>query len=1183
MRILELELRAVGPFDDFSLDLSAGDKGLHFIYGPNEAGKSSALRALPYLFFGFPPQLDDPHPYSSLRVGARICNDQNESLEFLRRKAAKNSLRAFDDATLVLDEALRRFLGHIDQSLFKTFFGIDHSMLVRGGQAIVEGQGDVGKILFSGSGVSELHTVLKNLDAEMEALFLPGSRAKKPRLNDHLSKLDAARNAIRDKRLSQRDWDEQRKALERDLRRKQKAEEDLQQFSRERNGLQRVLESLPFITKRADLLARRAELAPVPTLPPDFRERRQKVEQSLRLADADRTRATAAVGSINEQLKALDIPETFLNERDAIEPISRRLGVYQQAQDDRPALDAERRRLEEDALQTLHKIDKSLELADAGSVQLPETERNRIRALGGRYDALAKQLDQSNARVSDLLTEAEDTRKRLDALPEEPDATSLRTVLKQAITLGDIEHQLAALRDEHQAADEELAINFRQLSLWSGTRAELETLSYPTTETIERFDTELAEVEQELRDVRRDIQSCQETAEDLDRKIRHLRLEQDVPTEGNLNIARRRRDEGWVLVRRAWRDGEPVDDEIRMFLESVGKGREDLAAGFEQTIEQADDIADRLRREASRVATLSELQAQREACEERITRLTEHLGETKSRRQILLQEWSRVWERAGIAPLLPREMLAWTRQYSQLAQQAKNVRLLYNDIQRLKQRLVEQWDKLSNEIEGISHESIDSNISLVALINKAELLLSSIGKVAESRKELARDLERLEGELDRGRQAAAKSQRDHDEWQNQWADATRGLPLKPGHGPAEATVLLDLVASFSQQIRDASSLRTRIGQIDQSNAQFVTYISDLTARLSTDLTSLPADQAAAELYARFQRATKADGQRDILKDQLDSERESLRNAATTIDDMQRELSALCAEAQCSSADQLPETERRSEEKQRTDSEIESTEAQLRSLSAGQSLSDFVAQAQSLDADTIEPRIYQLDGEIEELNRELKNELGERIGATRTVLKQMDCSAGAAEAAEEAQDLAARIASDAEEYARLKLAYVILGKAIERYREAHQVPILQRASQLFSDLTVGSFSGLREDFDDNGDPELFVVRAATNQPVKVKHMSDGAADQLYLAVRLAWLENFLSKHEAIPFIVDDVLIRFDDDRAVATLKALAKLSSQTQILFFTHHRHLLNRAREVLDDDTFFMHELPGFPSLQRVV
>ena len=54
MKLLTLDLRAVGPFSGAVLDLSAGEHGLHLVYGPNEAGKTSALRALSYLLFGFP-------------------------------------------------------------------------------------------------------------------------------------------------------------------------------------------------------------------------------------------------------------------------------------------------------------------------------------------------------------------------------------------------------------------------------------------------------------------------------------------------------------------------------------------------------------------------------------------------------------------------------------------------------------------------------------------------------------------------------------------------------------------------------------------------------------------------------------------------------------------------------------------------------------------------------------------------------------------------------------------------------------------------------------------------------------------------------------------------------------------------------------------------------------------------
>ena len=40
MRLLELDLKAFGPFTGRRLDLSGGREGLHLVYGPNEAGKS---------------------------------------------------------------------------------------------------------------------------------------------------------------------------------------------------------------------------------------------------------------------------------------------------------------------------------------------------------------------------------------------------------------------------------------------------------------------------------------------------------------------------------------------------------------------------------------------------------------------------------------------------------------------------------------------------------------------------------------------------------------------------------------------------------------------------------------------------------------------------------------------------------------------------------------------------------------------------------------------------------------------------------------------------------------------------------------------------------------------------------------------------------------------------------------
>src|SRR5262249_7848873 len=143
MRLLRLCLKAVGPFTDLELDLSAGNHGLHLIYGPNEAGKTSTLRAVSYLLFGFPTRTHDAfvHPSDQLRVGAVLRHSDGEVLEIVRRKGNKNTLRGADDSTVIAPERLGRYLAGLDAAAFETLFGIDHERLARAGEEIRTGQG----------------------------------------------------------------------------------------------------------------------------------------------------------------------------------------------------------------------------------------------------------------------------------------------------------------------------------------------------------------------------------------------------------------------------------------------------------------------------------------------------------------------------------------------------------------------------------------------------------------------------------------------------------------------------------------------------------------------------------------------------------------------------------------------------------------------------------------------------------------------------------------------------------------------------------------------------------------------------------------------------------------------------------------------------------------------------------
>jgi uncharacterized protein YhaN len=60
---------------------------------------------------------------------------------------------------------------------------------------------------------------------------------------------------------------------------------------------------------------------------------------------------------------------------------------------------------------------------------------------------------------------------------------------------------------------------------------------------------------------------------------------------------------------------------------------------------------------------------------------------------------------------------------------------------------------------------------------------------------------------------------------------------------------------------------------------------------------------------------------------------------------------------------------------------------------------------------------------------------------------------------------------------------------------------------------------------------------------------------------------------MPFIVDDILINFDDDRSRATIKALADLAARNQVILFTHHRQIVSEARKLSATGTIHIHEI----------
>ena len=169
------------------------------------------------------------------------------------------------------------------------------------------------------------------------------------------------------------------------------------------------------------------------------------------------------------------------------------------------------------------------------------------------------------------------------------------------------------------------------------------------------------------------------------------------------------------------------------------------------------------------------------------------------------------------------------------------------------------------------------------------------------------------------------------------------------------------------------------------------------------------------------------------------------------------------------------------------------------------------------------------------------------------------------AAFERQMAETEISATARQWAVRKLAALLLGGAIEKHRESQADPLLLRASALFRTLTSGSFDRLSQDYGADDQPRLVGVRR-NNERVPIPGMSEGTRDQLYLSLRLAYIEDYADRAESVPFIGDDIFQTFDDERTAAGISALAAGAGAFQPILFTHHLSVVAIARKVLGPD-----------------
>ena len=1161
MRIRQLDLLRYGHFTDAIIGLPAGKPDFHMLLGENEAGKSTTMGGVEDLLFGIPANSSRNflHEYNAMRVGA-VLEKGSDTLKVRRRKGNKDTLLGDDDIPIPSGEgALTPFLAGADRRFYIRMFSLDHQRLQQGGKDILQAQDDVGQMLFSASaGITGLRETLKTMEAEADALWA-SRRAAHRKYFQAEERLKAAEAALRENVVTTSKWQLLKSAFETSNDAYAAIEHEIELESAELRRLNRIRRVCRDVRKRVETENAIQALGTVVAFDPD-------TAQILETAAADDAAATARIVAMSEQIATLEAERAGLNFDDGLleraEDIAqlrdRRIQV-RAGKADLPKRRAELAAAEAALLRLAAELEWSGDVDQAIERIPAKAKVAALRGLLNRRGVQSGAVENAKEAVAEAQDKLAEIDADMDALGVLTDVSKLTMALKTVRDLGDLSSQIANSRRDEQEARAAIDRALKTLRPAVAESAILESMPVPPIAAIEAHRDTCRSLEQRQQTCRERIRHAEQERARHRKARERLVADEHVVGADELERLRGRRDAGWSIIRRRHVDGATVPpEEIAAFCSSDA-----LAQEFEVAIQIADAAADRRFEHADAAAQLAVIGRQISEQDDLLASLGLEETALAEERTALDIKWAKLWSEVFVAPETPDVMIEWLRTRSQILDLVAALGAAERHTVACQQREAEAKRLVLAELDALGVSiSARAGQPLLLVVEAGAAVERKYESAAKSRRDLDAAHQKAAATLTRKRKDLEKAENEWKAWTAEWAAALKELQFPLTAAPETAEAQINAIDDMREAAGRINDLRhERIEKIERDIKGFETDVAALAQTIAPHLRGSDPEEAVLELDRLAGNAARVRDLKTAKDSDIAGVRKKIEKCRESSGEARNIIARLQRTAAVSSIDDLRIAIRRSDEMRALAAALDRLTQALTQDGDGLSIADLTAECSGTDLDAVAAKELTITEEVQELRNRLM-EARETRNAARQAFEAVGGDDKAARDAADRQAALAEVAEIAEQYVRLRSAIVLLQWAIDRYRREKQAPLLKRAGELFAILTCGSFKTLQLEFDDHDNMQLAGIRE-DGRRVPVAGMSSGTADQLYLALRIAAVEDYLDHAEPMPFIADDLFINFDDKRAAAGFRVLGELAKKTQVLFFTHHEHLLEVAREAL--------------------
>ncbi len=1159
MKFLKVRFDRVGPFLNTELTFDP-HKGLHLIHGANEAGKSSALKQLLGFLFEFDPKSGDnfQFDYPLHKVHATLIDQKGQKREGVVRKRTRGqSLEGASPSDLVPPDVTRQ--------RFLELFAIDRESLRLGSSELFLGKSSLGDLLFqSVTGLASVAGIRQKIeDAKTELLTPRGGEIvnlikKHAELEDQLEaeRKSAQANAEKASQLA---------GLDQTIHDLETKQEDLK---REKADLEGKKRAARFHWNWHDCEKELGLLSDIPDLPSTFSTEWRTVSARHGALEAAIGSSRSRLETLRQEIKAMAQPDIPSEVAESSSELYGQKEHIRRAIKDLPAVKFQWTQAQQAISRLAAQWFAGKEIAEAGRWLPGERESASIRRLAEASRTRKEKRDADRLEWENAQRDRAELAQEKEAMPKPLALTELERALRQFQESGLSEEKLKQEAQALQARRADLARRAANLHPPVAQLEQLEAIAIPTVAEMEKgvaafeaWEKTRETIEREIAAAKADLLARRETLAELQKRG-------ELPDPEQYAKTRKDRDQAWEWIRKERRGVAVVRQEIDRFLVATRAGI-DLDEALTQLMARADSLAKALLEDAQRV---NQKRAQEQEIAELESGLQTREGELQKHRELGLQrehEFAKRWKEWRAGPVViatPKGLKEWFQRVGDLQQTWAGWKAADAQLQDDRAR----WESRLSELAQALPHAEAASLSAPALLALARARVEEEQKKEKSRIRVEDLLEEKTREARKRKEALDQSEKALAEAEAQWTEWEQTHAIKVSM--PERLELAEAIARLRGLLQEEVDASRRIGQMELAVQTFLERLNH--AWKTAGLEGGPWqdkdwETALAKLHAMQENDRSNRARSGALQQQVESVQKELNRSEQEAAALEVELNRLRRLSGDRPAAEMESLLVKLEDRRRLKEKAEDCRSHLVAEAGQREVAAFRVEISQLDGAGVEARLEAIDQEIQQAVRSHR-EAVQNHAEIRGLLQALADSKKSLSLRLEIEQLRSQIEEKARDWMQLHLTRLCLDQVVDERRQDQTSGPLGRAAEFFRRMTGERFQRIEWEQGPKG-LVLQLDRGSGAEPLEISStkangLSEGTADQLYLALRLAGIESRVTQmrdlgQSPLPVILDDILMTFDDERAARTLEILAELGQKTQVILMTHHSHLKGLGNE----------------------